>query len=344
MQKSLVVIIVVFLFATLISIIGFILNGKAIFSNSRMESILISKDKGETWEKARGLGRINVSEFYQSREYPGRIYVLTNGGIWVGEDGGKEWKKIPLFSVKKGALIHSVAESGNGELFISFFQGRQSHIIKYNLKNAGEQEIYFTPLPGYGIFGIEVDFLNENILRLASSDGGFYESANKGFSWRAIKRFQEGILQLISDRKNPGKFWIRTSKGKILETFDNGRNWIDISLDFDKFDGSRKIENFVFDQNSGFLYVASDYGLLRSRGGNRWETVPLLVPPEALPIKAVAVDPKNPDIIYAGTKNQFYKSFDDGHSWRISRLPTGRSVSRIIVDFLNPDIIYVGLK
>ena len=344
MQKSVIVMIIVFLIAIIAAAVGVIFGGSAIISNSKNDTILISKDRGETWGKAENLGRMAIKEFYLSKFFPGRIYVSTNKGILVGEGGGNEWEELPVSALKKGGITHNIAENGKEELYISVFQDKQGSLIKYSLKGGGEHNIYFIPLSGYGIFGVAADAYNEKNLRLVSSDGGFYESLNGGFTWRAIKRFREGILQLIPDNNYTGRYWIRTSRGKIFETFDNGRSWNDVSLNLDKFDGSRKIENLVFDQNSGFLYLASDYGLLRSQGGNDWAPVPLLVPPEALPIKAAAADPKNSNIIYAGTKNQFYKSFDGGQSWNISHLPTDREIARIIVDSLNSDIIYVGLE
>ena len=182
-------------------------------------------------------------------------------------------------------------------------------------------------------------------MRFISSDGGFYESVNGGATWKVKERFKEGLLQLIADKRVSGKFWVRTSKGTILKTVDGGVNWVNVSENLKEFDGSKNIQDLTFDKGSLFIYSASDFGVLRSFDGNgRWSKIPLLVPSETLPIKSIAIDPKNSNIMYTGAKSQFYKSFDNGNSWNIVQLPTNREVSRIVVDPLDSDIIYVGLE
>jgi len=70
-------------------------------------------------------------------------------------------------------------------------------------------------------------------------------------------------------------------------------------------------------------------------------------------IGALAIDPRRPDIIWAGTgegnpRNSvtggygIYKSMDGGQTWKCMGLELTRYIHRIIVDPVNPDIVYVG--
>jgi photosystem II stability/assembly factor-like uncharacterized protein len=62
-------------------------------------------------------------------------------------------------------------------------------------------------------------------------------------------------------------------------------------------------------------------------------------------ITAIAVDPKDQDVVYAGTEGAgVYKSIDGGLSWRpiMLGLPTSR-VNSLTIDPNNPQTIYIGL-
>ncbi len=312
-------------------------------SNKRGETVLISKDAGENWEKAKISGTYAVKEIFLSKKRPGFIYILTvRNGILVKEDGNEDFKELPSLLIKKNSLIYAISEDGKQNIYVSFYSDRRGRVVKYNLGDKKEEEIFKTPLEGYGVFAVWPS-QDGKIIRLIASDGGFYKSADYGYSWSVVKRFKEGLVQMAFDNANETA-WIVNSKGKILETKDKGVSFSDISEELKKFDKADEVEQIVFDEKTGNLYLTSGYGLLRALYGRGWNPVELLLPPEALPIMSVAVDPKNSKIIYAGSKNQFYKTDDDGKSWRTIALPTSRVISRIAIDLIDPDIIYVGLK
>ncbi len=63
-------------------------------------------------------------------------------------------------------------------------------------------------------------------------------------------------------------------------------------------------------------------------------------------VTAFAIDPKDPDVLYAGMENAgIYKSIDGGLSWYPShRGLTNTQVASISIDLQNPGIVYVGTK
>lgn len=56
-------------------------------------------------------------------------------------------------------------------------------------------------------------------------------------------------------------------------------------------------------------------------------------------IQAVAIDPSNPNIIYAGSDHGVFKSADSGITW--SRI-LARTTSSLAIDFVNPNTLYAG--
>ena len=62
-------------------------------------------------------------------------------------------------------------------------------------------------------------------------------------------------------------------------------------------------------------------------------------------ITAIAIDPKDPDVLYAGTENAgIYKSIDGGLSWRPAHNGLGATrIDSLIMDPSNPHILFAGI-
>jgi len=71
-------------------------------------------------------------------------------------------------------------------------------------------------------------------------------------------------------------------------------------------------------------------------------------------IGAIAVNPKNPNIVFVGTGesnmrnsvsigNGLYKSTDAGDNWKMIGLDSTEHISKIIIHPTNPDILYVAV-
>ena len=101
------------------------------------------------------------------------------------------------------------------------------------------------------------------------------------------------------------------------------------------------------------VYAASCSGGLWKtvNGGVTWK--PIFENQAVLSIGAIAIDPKNPDVIWVGTGeanarnsvsfgNGVYKSLDGGKTWRHMGLPDSRSISRVAINPLNTNIVYVA--
>lgn len=59
-------------------------------------------------------------------------------------------------------------------------------------------------------------------------------------------------------------------------------------------------------------------------------------------VNALAVDPSNPDTVYAGTQVGFFRSGDGGKHWQTSSPVNGLKVHTIAVDPSHPRVLYVG--
>lgn len=356
MQKTIVAVIIIFLVSVIIGAFFIIVfNGRGGGDNGNNEeelkragqTVLVSYDEGENWKDTNIFGNFDVRQIFLSKRDAGKIFAVTEGnGIYKKEKNSEKWEKLfPPAGAKnpKGTLFYYITEDYQDNVYISEYINNRGKVIKYNLKDRSEEDIFETPLQKYAVFGINSSFNGDNI-KIVASDGGFYESRDSGYSWRVSRRFKEGLLSMEINSAT-GDFFTATSKGKILKFSPKAEDFIDLSDGLNEFDKSNIIKNLHYDLNSGFLYLASGYGILKSKNGSGiWESVTLLLPPESLPVEAVMTDPYSSNIIYAGSRNEFFKSDDGGKSWRVVTLPTTRTISSIAVDFLDPKTIYVGLK
>ncbi|HEY6907707.1 MAG TPA: hypothetical protein VI230_09570, partial [Ignavibacteriaceae bacterium] len=113
------------------------------------------------------------------------------------------------------------------------------------------------------------------------------------------------------------------------------------------------IEMSLTSYDTIYAAIASG-GIFKSvNGGASW--FPVFDQTNIMSIGDLAVDPSNPDVVYAGTGevnagggsmtyggNGVYKSTDGGQNWTLLGLEATQYISRIIIDPSNTDIIYLG--
>jgi photosystem II stability/assembly factor-like uncharacterized protein len=116
----------------------------------------------------------------------------------------------------------------------------------------------------------------------------------------------------------------------------------------------RIVDLAVDPTNVNVVYAASAAGgIFKSvDGGGSWTAVFDDFGPQ--PLGAIAINPANPQILYAGTGEPnaatdnyegtgVYKSIDGGASWSFAGLPNSYSIGRIVVDPLRPETVYVAV-
>ncbi|MCI0522219.1 MAG: hypothetical protein L0Y37_01045 [Bacteroidales bacterium] len=117
---------------------------------------------------------------------------------------------------------------------------------------------------------------------------------------------------------------------------------------------SGRVTAFASDRrNENTFYIGTASGGLWKSVNAGTTFTPLFDNEAVASIGALAVDPKRPDIVWAGTgegnpRNSvtggygIYKSTDGGLTWKCMGLELTRYIHRIIVDPVNPDIVYAG--
>jgi len=228
------------------------------------------------------------------------------------------------------------------------------------------------------ISDLAVDPNNHSVIYVAVASGGVWKTTNAGITFEPIfddaGAFSIGCITM--DPNNSHIIWVGTGENNsqrsvgygdgIYKSLDDGKTWKNMGLK-----NSEHIGKIIVDpRNSNVVYAAcqgplwakgGDRGLFKTTdGGNSWDAI--LKISDWTGVSDIAIDPRNPEIIYAtsyqrartvwtvidgGPESAIYKSNDAGKSWNklTNGLPSGElGKIGIAVSPANPDYIYAIIE
>ncbi len=178
--------------------------------------------------------------------------------------------------------------------------------------------------------------------------------------WRMVGPFRGGRTRAASGVPDqPNVFYVGQVNGGVWKSTDYGRTWTPI---FDREDTQSIGAIAVAPSNSNIVYVASGEGLHRpdlsvgdgiyrsSDAGKTWTHFGLR---EGQQIPALAVDPKNPDRLFAAVlghpygpnpERGIFRSEDGGKSWqKVLYKDENTGGSDVVIDPKNTQVVYASL-
>ncbi|MBI2055312.1 MAG: hypothetical protein HYT42_00235 [Candidatus Sungbacteria bacterium] len=195
------------------------------------------------------------------------------------------------------------------------------------------------PVERFGIFDVYYDRAT-HAARIVTGQGGLLETADQGRTWRVVRWFSEGLVKLLVNPIDTSIQLVVTPAGSVFRTEDRGLSWADLTPVLRDFPAATVDQKWLFGA-SGKLYLGSGYGLLRSPdSGTTFSPLELIIPPEALPILAIAADPQNSANLVVSAGSQIYRSKDDGATWSILTTPTAKNIIQLLFDPRNSETIY----
>ena len=167
---------------------------------------------------------------------------------------------------------------------------------------------------------------NDTKLRNTSNGGGLTNSNTGGENHFTIVTISDTPIDTTV-------IWVGTDDGNVQVTKNNGKNWRNLKLNIN--DVPKKIwvsrveaskhskgrayltfDNHRFDDNSPYVYVTENYG-------ETWKNITSNLPKD-YSVYVIKEDPINPNLLFVGTEESVYFSYDRGLSWGKlgSQLPT----------------------
>jgi photosystem II stability/assembly factor-like uncharacterized protein len=257
----------------------------------------------------------------------------------VGPPGGDV--RAIAFNPKNRADIYALAYSDNlGQVFRSTNSGQSWKRIA-SFDNC--------------VYDLAINPLNQRIIYVLSKTGVF-KSTNRGVSWSEYtfgKKYGSLDGELAIHWTNPSVIYASgysiTSGGKsctaVFKSVDGGAHW-----KVKKFNATSKegyaLSVAIAPSSPNILYMSgyySDGNIFHYKfykslnDGTSWTEIGNTIQEQ---VTSIAIDPTNPNKVYAGTEWAVYRSSDGGQTWQ--RNEGFAFAHALAIDGSNPNIIYAG--
>jgi len=174
--------------------------------------------------------------------------------------------------------------------------------------------------PGGDVRDLVIDPSNADRLYFGTLDGQIYTSADGGKHWELLYNFNRPKLfvdHILVDPRDSRTLYVAAHRhkepGGFFKSTDGGRKWKESSEL--KNEALHSMTQSKADPN--VLIVGTFNGIFRSdNSGDSWDQLPTQSTPGLVHVESLAMDPRNSDIIYAGTWYLPYKTVDGGKSWK----------------------------
>jgi photosystem II stability/assembly factor-like uncharacterized protein len=176
-------------------------------------------------------------------------------------------------------------------------------------------------------------------------DGQIYISTDGGQQWRLLYNFNRPKLfmdHIIVDPRDSRTLYVATHRhkepGGFFKSTDGGATWRE-SVEL-KEEALHSLAQSA--KNPDMLLVGTNRGVWVSMdSGDSWRQMSTQATPGLVNVESLAIDPRNTDVVYAGTWYLPYKTTDGGRTWRVIKngIIDDSDIFAVDLDPRNPDHI-----
>jgi Beta-propeller repeat len=166
----------------------------------------------------------------------------------------------------------------------------------------------------------------------AATQVGLYRSRDGGATWTDAQLWGS-VTALVVAPGSPSTVFAglgqESSPTGVFKTTDGGDSWTDTGL-------SAGINALAMSGTT--LYAATVNGVFSSAGGEGWTPANTGLPTQVL---ALAADPLEPAVAYAGTMEGFFKTTSSGGDWQPDPALTGVAIAAVAIAETDPLTVFV---
>jgi hypothetical protein len=271
------------------------------------------------------LGRTHVTGSTISGDFPTANALQPSLGghpAFRTTDGGHTWAGIGTGLLATSVRSFTIDPANSGTVYA----GTYSDGVFKSTDGGSTWTATGTDFPPYPVNGMAVDSRGAVF---GATDAGLFRSLDGGASWALLPLWMP-VSALAIDSASQTLYagapdWYPRG---VFSSVDAGETWTDTGLPFGTPVTSLAVSQSV-------IYAGTSNGVLKNAGGG-WEPASADIN-EA--VTSVAVDPVNPNVVYAGTNSALFLTTSGGTLWS-STLPY--PVYNVVVAPSNPSIVYVA--
>jgi len=203
---------------------------------------------------------------------------------------------------------------------------------------------------GGSVRSLAADPSNPDRMILGTGAGQAYVTADGAKSWQRLRGFRPPanwvVDDLLIDPKAPnvlyaGMWSLGSGGGGVYKSTDSGETWAEMT----GMAGQDVRALALAASDSRVLVAGTRDGVFRSvDAGESWQRISPLGHAEIRTLESVAIDPRDPDVIYVGTWHLPWKTTNGGRQW--TQIHKGilddSDVFSLVVNSSNPSILYIG--
>jgi photosystem II stability/assembly factor-like uncharacterized protein len=319
-------------------------NPKILYAGGR--SLYKSMDGGDKWVKL-SLDLYNgISKIELDPQSSNTVYVLGYEGIYKSINAGRNWSEMDQGLDGSTLRAFEIDPLEPATLYAGEACGRGANNCGgvYKSINGGvgwrviDEGIQSPNIQALAIFPTDANTL------IAEINGGISISTDGGITWKQIDWSFPGLLQIDNIAFDPTNSKILyASTGTLIYSTNGGYSW-KLIPDFDCDCGIYVV--IVDPSNPATLYAGThNQGVFKSTDrGITWTNIGLteenVEHNGEQVVNSLALDPKDPNNIFAGTDWGIMVSKDGGNSWKLMEETIAKEIDQITFDPLRPSTIY----
>lgn len=316
--------------------------------------VVRSTDGGDNWANRALINAVDRAKVVADPLIGGRLWAATLNGPYLSSDSAQTFTSRQ--SGMRAGVVYNFAAADDGLVYAVFNQGAGG-VFRRNpatrvwsaVNNTGLQAAALAGSP-WAMHYVAVAPTDSSRVYASVAPYSLMRSVSSGAAWDpANSQFPNTSSIPVAtsvDPDDPLVAYTATSNNHVFKTVDGGVSWAHLT----------NVPFFVWTvlaaPGSDTVYAAAGTTFptavwKSTNGGTTWAPTGATPLPAANPndsIKDLAIDPTNPEVVFAIYDTAIYRTANGGTSWSLMNFPFGAPMltRAVLVDPLHPTTIMVS--